>query len=462
MIPARFPAARGVGHVVSRRAVRGRVRGDTRFRAGGAVVHLSFAPDGKQLYAWVEGRDGLPRLTAWEVSTGRSVKPPSASAVPPPPEPGRRDDRTPAVILNRNRVLTAGPGNAGWVWDVGPWRQVAKLTGHAAPVTAVAASADRTLAATGSADGLIRVWDAKTFRPLIEPRGHAAAVRDIAVSRDGKRAVTTGADGAARVWDLATGRELRAFPALGRAGFSPDGLAVVVPAGGRSVPRDVVTGLEIVPAAGAEPVPDGPDPFGRVLDAFGLCFAVSPDRRTAAVAHGNGTVGLHELATGQLRRRLPGHGRPVRAMAFTPDGSRLLTGSDDHTALVWAVRVQDVPMPEDLKRETRAARLWDRMAHGPAGVAYLAMARLAADPGAAVRMARLRLKPGAEGSAVAEVRAVELLESLRTEEARALLEELADGDPGTVRAREARAALERLSRPEYNPGEARTTRGSKP
>jgi hypothetical protein len=417
--------------------------GDTRFRAGGAVVHLSFAPGGKELHAWVRGRDGHSRLAAWDVFTGRPLKPPSAAEVPAPPEPDRRDGTTPAVMLARDRVLTAGPGNAGWVWDAGAWKLVAKLTGHAAPVTAVAVSADRALAATASADGLVRVWDAETFRPAVEPRGHAAAVRDIAVSLDGRRAATAGDDGSVRVWDLASGRELRAFPSAGRAAFTPDGLAVVVPAGGRAVPRDVVTGLEIVPASGTAPAPDGPDPLGRALDALGVCFAVSPDRRAVAVAHSGGTVGLYELATGQLRRKLPGHGRPVRAMAFTPDGSRLLTGGDDHTALVWAVRVQDVPMPEDLKRERSAARLWERMAHGPAGVAYLAMARLAADPGAAVKMARLRLKPGAEGEAVAEVRAVELLESLRTDAARQFLEDLAGGNPDAVRTREARAALQR-------------------
>src|SRR5207244_795007 len=32
---------------------------------------------------------------------------------------------------------------------------------------------------------------------------------------------------------------------------------------------------------------------------------------------------------------LRGHSRPVNAVAFSPDGKRILTGSDDNTAKIW-------------------------------------------------------------------------------------------------------------------------------
>jgi hypothetical protein len=149
-------------------------------------------------------------------------------------------------------------------------------------------------------------------------------------------------------------------------------------------------------------------------------------------------------------------------VAFTPDGTKLLTAGADHGVLVWSVRVRDVSLPEGWRRETSAAKLWDLMARGPADEAYLAAARLAADPVAAVKMARLRVTPGSPGEPVVDVRAVELLEAVGTEPARAFLRELAAIDAVSMRGREAVQALERLGDPRSKPGGKPTTDGCKP
>jgi hypothetical protein len=101
-------------------------------------------------------------------------------------------------------------------------------------------------------------------------------------------------------------------------------------------------------------------------------------------------------------------------------------------------------LTSELKRETNALKLWERMCQADADVAYLAMARLAADPNAAVKLARMRMKTWTEADVIAEVRAVELLESLDTPESRAFLKELAAGEKEAIRTREATAALLRL------------------
>jgi hypothetical protein len=422
--------------------------GDIRFRAGGEVRHLRFAEDGAVLAAWVVGPNGELRPRAWDAATGFPV-----TRTPDRSPPDHEDGTTPAVKLPGDRVLTAGPGDAGRVWDANTGRQLARLTGHAAAVTAVAASADGKQLATGSTDGLVRIWDADTFRPLAEPRGNTAPVRAIRVSADGRRILTTADDGTARVWDLLTGKELRAFAVRGTVELTPTGTAVVVPAGGTAAVRDVLTGLEVVPEnAPAPPARSVSEWLARV----GVCAAVSPDGRTFAFAQRDGTIGLYETATASRRRTLPGHGSACGAIAFTPDGTRLLSAGGDHTVLVWDVRVQALPMPDAIKQETLAAKLWATMTTGRAGAAYLAMARLTAEPPAAVKMARLRLKPASEGekettaTRLADTRAVELLESLGTADARAFLKELADGSPSAWRTREAARALERAEKFGYN------------
>jgi hypothetical protein len=431
--------------------------GDTRFRAGGPVSDLVFSADGSELTARVPLDDATTRVTTWDAATGLPV-----STATEPRRPGTRVRWTATIIPDSPRGVVIDDG-VPVVRDFDEKKDLARLTGHFARATAVAVSADGRRIATASADGLVRVWDARTYRPLVEPHGHTAAVRTLEVSPDGRTVLTVGADRTARVWDIATGRELKAFPIADdiHPTFSGDGSAVLIPAGDRVVARDLVTGLEITSAVRGG-MPDPLAPLTVLGQYLGVCVAISPDGRAVAVGGRDGTVELFEVASGQVRRRLVGHGGPCLDVAFTLDGSRLLSAGADHAVLAWPVRVRDVPLTAGLKRETSAARLWDRLMLSPADEAYRAMARLAADPAAAVKMARLRLKPGAEVSPVADARVVELLEAVGTAEARAFLRELADDAAGGGLVREARSALTRLGDVRYSRDGVRTVGGTRP
>jgi WD40 repeat protein len=125
--------------------------------------------------------------------------------------------------------------------------------------------------------------------------------------------------------------------------------------------------------------------------------ALSPDSRTLADAK-DGDIRLIEAATGEVRRVPTAHGGIARVLGFTPDGRQLLTAGNDHTVLVWDVRLQSMPIPEAMQRETNTAKLWFAIRNGKADAAYLAMARLSREPELAVKITRLHMQPATKPS----------------------------------------------------------------
>ena len=431
--------------------------GETRFRAGGAVSELHFSQDGSELTSRIALDETRTRSTQWDVATGESL-----AATTETRRPGARVRWSATSIPNGTRGILIGDDGVPVIRDFATEKDLARLTGHFARVSAVAVSNDGKRIATASIDGFIRIWDAATFRPLHEAVGHTAAVKSVELAPDGRTLLTTGADRTVRVWDLATGRERRAFaiPEGSHPLFTADAAAIRIPTSQGEVVRDLVTGLEITSPVqrAVESLPI----LKSSLRHLGIALAVSPDGRTVARGRRDGSIDLFEVAALQVRRTLVGHGGPCLDLAFTPDGTRLISAGADHAVLVWPVRVRDVPLALEVKRETNASTLWDRMAYGSGTESYSAMARLAADPPAAVKMARLCLKPGSAANPIADARAVELLEAIGSVEARVLLRELAEDETDAVRVLESRATLTRLGDVQYSRDGVRTIGGTRP
>ena len=65
---------------------------------------------------------------------------------------------------------------------------------------------------------------------------------------------------------------------------------------------------------------------------------VSPSGAEIATAGDDYTSAVVSFATGKILRVLRGHGYCLRTVLFTPDGSKVITGSDDKTVRVWPTR----------------------------------------------------------------------------------------------------------------------------
>ena len=66
-----------------------------------------------------------------------------------------------------------------------------------------------------------------------------------------------------------------------------------------------------------------------------VSVAFSPDGTRVLSGSGDKTLKLWEAASGQLVRTFEGHSGWVYSVAFSPDGTRVLSGSEDKTLKLW-------------------------------------------------------------------------------------------------------------------------------
>ena len=239
------------------------------------------------------------------------------------------------------------------LWRVTDGRCLRELSGHTNAVVAVAFSPDGATLATGSLDDSIRLWrvsDGVVLRTLL---GHGDFVNSVAFSPDGKMLASGGDDRTIKLWRVADGAELMTLTGhqdyVASVAFSPDGQRLA--SGGGMWDKTVRLWR----------VPDGI--LERSWEASSgavKSVAFSPDGATLASGGGRGdhSIGLWQVNQGTLLRKIAGialvppsvlltysagpkqitgHSGSVLSVAFSPDGTTLVTGSIDKTLRMWRV-----------------------------------------------------------------------------------------------------------------------------
>ncbi len=232
--------------------------------------------------------------------------------------------------------------------------------------------------ATCSNDGTARVWDSATGRPAGPPLQHKNNIAAVAFNPDGDTLAVGdyGPAGLIKLWDWRTGKEVR--PAFVHddivisMSYSPDGryLAAIKTRDWSSNPElvvwEIASGESVIKSphlngahqrgCKADFRPDGRAlvarnangiltlwevPSGRILgqrplDGSGMT-RFSPDGHVAAAADRRGVRLLDAETLEPLPNGNLPHPDPVHDVAFSPDGSLLLTARREGSAQLWDV-----------------------------------------------------------------------------------------------------------------------------
>lgn len=234
-------------------------------------------------------RDEAPRLLLILISlAGLCFFAENSFAVEPKPAelvmPLGHTDQIDSVALSVDgkHVLSGSGDKTAILWDVETAKPVQMFAGHKYGVNSVAIDGDGRRVLTGSLDGMI-LWDTRTGQKIKSVKGHKGWVDSLALSEDGKFALSgSGSENTAFLWDLEKAEPIQRF------GLNSSISSVAMSADCKRV----LTGCS--------------------------WYAVLWDSDGAKVL-----------------QTLKGHHDYVISVAISRNGSRLLTGSLDHTAILW-------------------------------------------------------------------------------------------------------------------------------
>jgi WD40 repeat protein/DNA-binding SARP family transcriptional activator len=340
------------------------------------VKGVAFSPDGTRVMA---GDDEASVVKIWDVGPNGEW----ASF--------RSGDVAVITPDGRRVVATTPDGHALKVWDVQLRRPVLTIDPETIGfIEAVDVSPDGAAIAIGGQRGegvggeVAGTWDAATGQELFTVR-HRFDVLDVAFSRDGQHLVTAGWDGSAKIVDR-SGRVIRVLREddvirvlyedegyrISAARFSFDGRLIATAASyvrGTKKPRvkiwDRERGTVIQTIEGAILVdfdPTGPtmvtageqraeiwdvEGFRRVALLGGPAqdiqvVAYSPGGSLVATGRDDGTIQLFDADTGREHLALPGEACAITSLAFSRDGTRLVSTDECNDLRIWALDIEDL------------------------------------------------------------------------------------------------------------------------
>ena len=178
---------------------------------------------------------------------------------------------------------------------------------------------------------------------MLDTGGHMSLIRDLQFTPDGQYIISAGDDKVIRIWDWRSGKTVRTirgqvgrgvWGAIYAIALSPDGRLLAV--GGVTADRD--HHIRLYDFSSGKQVSLLRGHRNTILD---LAFSKDGSKLISGQFGRPALAILWDVSKPQAPRllhRLKGHLQNVRAVRFLPDGKRAITGSDDGLLRLWRVR----------------------------------------------------------------------------------------------------------------------------
>jgi WD40 repeat protein len=231
-----------------------------------------------------------------------------------------------AFLPDGKTLMSGAQDSSIRLWDVpegkprAVWQQVPKFDAAPSTVILCLSGNGRLLARAGTAQGSAEIWDVARVANVRTIQSHQRPVYGVALSANGSVLVTFSQD-ELKVWDLDAGRnqvrmkapDLYSFRA---AAISPDGKIAAA-----STSDKKITLIDVVAAKQITQLEGGPGQLHAL--------AFSPDGTFLASGSDGGpesSVKLWDVASLALVAGTQGSSEYARALAFSPDGRMLASG----------------------------------------------------------------------------------------------------------------------------------------
>lgn len=317
-----------------------------------AMQALEFAADGSKVFGAGHGAGDNSNMQAaalrvWSAPDGRSI----FRGTVPTTYPGIE---AAAFSPDHSKVLMARGADAR-MFSTTDGKPLYQLPGNSAlfrdDIGSAAFSPDGKWALTGEAYGgvhthLLYLWDARTGHKKRDLDLLARHVISGVFSQDSTRVIAAIDEDVIGAFDIPNERWVYRIENLtGHRGFklSRDGSSLYIPfwpdsVEGRQIQvrhagtSQVITSVKLRPA-------DLPG-FGAATSSRLIAYDFSPDGSRVIVGGGDAGTALilNASAVGGVALTLSGHVGPVKSLAFSHDGSKVLTGGEDHTMRLWDAR----------------------------------------------------------------------------------------------------------------------------